>query len=175
MNSKVVKDKKSPRPLALLLQRDQKVLKVIRVVALRDDVVVDEPSELTNTSDYSHRRSAILDKLEAHLGDHPALAHLLPQVESGFINVHNLIPLFIQHVLGKLLHKLHLLHPQLIDLGPALPILVVGSFVLNTILEVVPPESLMRERFEIEFFLDYERPLLEAQMRHLLQSVWRDN
>ena len=86
MNSKVVEDNKGLHTFTLLLEVDQEVLEVVRIVGFANDIIVHQPSELTYASDDSHRRSSILDKLETHLGDNPTLAHLLPQVEGGLID-----------------------------------------------------------------------------------------
>ena len=64
--------------LALLLEADQEVLEVVRVVVLIDDMIVDQPLLLADGADDGDRVPTVIHHLKLNSRADPAAPHLLP-------------------------------------------------------------------------------------------------
>ena len=115
---------------------------MICIVALVDDMIVDHPSLLADGTDYGDRVPAVIHHLQLHPRADPAARHLLPEVEGDLIEIEDLVVGLLHDHGAKLLHELHLVLLQLVLLGQALPVLIVWTLELQTVLDVVVPESL---------------------------------
>ena len=81
--------------------------------------------------------TTILLHTELHARPQPALGHLLPKMESGLVDVHDLcVGVLLDHR-AQLLHELQLLALEIPVLGLALPVSVVRPFELDPIPQIV--------------------------------------
>ena len=142
MDPQVVEHDDDFLTLALLLEAYQEVFKVICVIVLIDNMIVDQPLLLADGTDDCDRVPTVIHHLKFHPRADPAASHLLPKVEGGLIQIEDLIVGLLNDHGAKLLHELHLISLQLVLLGQALPVLVVWSLELHPILDIVVPKSL---------------------------------
>ena len=154
VNRQVVKHHHYSPVFALVLQADQEVLELRLVVVLLRDVGVHEAALLADGGDHGDGGSALLDHGQLHASAEPALGDLHLHIESRLVNVQDLVVGALFDDGAQLLNELQLPLAELLILDHALPELVVGPLVLDTMLEIDFAKALSVKLHEVEALHD---------------------
>ena len=73
MDPQVIQYNQNSSALAFVLQSDQEVLEVVRVVVLFKDLIVNEASLLTDGSYHAYARALMVDHSQLHPWSNPTL------------------------------------------------------------------------------------------------------
>ena len=157
--------------LALLLQVDEEVTKPLGVVAVVEDLVVDEASLLADGAYDGDRVPSKLQSPQLHARAQPALGHSLPEVAGRLIDVDDLVEGPLLHVGHEVLHVDELVIFQAIVLGLSSPVLIIRSLELYSVSTVVTLKSREVKLWKAKLLTDDLRPLPQRQVAHALKSV----
>ena len=137
MDPQVVLDNGHLPPLALLLQSNEEVTKVIGVIAFIEDLKVNQASLHAYGSDNCNGVTSELQHPELHSWSQPTLRNFLPEIAGRLINVDDLIVGLLLHCGDQVLNINELLSSEVIVLGLTSPILIVWFLELDPIPVIV--------------------------------------
>ena len=172
MDLEIVQHDDHSLPLALALQPDEEVLEVGSGVALAYHMVMDEASLIADGAYYGDGGSPAIHQLQFHTRPDPGLAHLLPQMEGGLIDVDDLVVALLSYHGPQATREVQLLLLQISLLSEGLPVLVVCSFEADPLSVVVIPKSIGTELLKSELLSNDRDPLSETEMSHALEGLW---